>query len=346
MAEGQAAPAAGEGKSELMSMLLEEVGGKPFIQEESPKPDSEEIIDTTDENEEPEAEAEESEDSGEEENAKESDEEAEDETEEKDEAPTQDKIQKRIDKLTAQKKAAAEEAASVKAQYEEAQKRLAELESQVNESARPVLQASAENPLADVDTPEALDAKIKSAQEVRRWALKNTDGAEVKKPDGSTVWLDADAVKDYLLRADDILTIHAPARKEWLAQRAPAVEAAKSIFPDLFKKGTPMHSAYQATVKQAPELLKLPQHEYWIGLALYGEQALMAKQQAEAAKAKAAKKVSSAKSESKTPTPANPVSSAKTSTKGTVRRDVRDRVMSGSAGLDDLEAFMSDRLFS
>lgn len=327
-----------------MSMLLEEVGGKPFVPEPQEKPSSEEIIDSTDETEEPEAQAEDSSEDVEEE-AK--DEESEDEDETKDEeSPSQEKIQKRINKLTAQKKAAAEEAASVKAQYEEAQKRLAELESQVNESARPVLQASAENPLADVDTPEALDAKIKSAQEVRRWALRNTDGAEVKKPDGSTVYLDSDAVKDYLLKADDVLTIHAPARKEWLAQRQPAVEAARNIFPDLFKKGSDMHAAYQATVKQAPELLKLPQHEYWIGLALYGEQQLMANQKAQAAKANAAKKVSSAKSESKTPTPANPVSSAKSSTKGTVRRDVRDRVMSGSAGLDDLEAFMSDKLFS
>ena len=347
MAEGSAAPAAGEGSSDdFMALVLEEVGGKPVAAEEEQKPASEEIIDKEDETEEPAEKSEDSEDV--EEEAEESDEEkSEDEDEEadKDEAPTQDKIQKRIDKLTAQKKAAAEEAASVKAQYEEAQKRLAELESQVNESARPVLQASAENPLADVDTPEALEAKIKSAQEVRRWALKNTDGATVRKPDGSEVYLDADQVKDYLLKADDVLTIHGPARKEWLAQRAPAVEAAKNIFPDIFKKGTPLHTAYQATVKQAPELLKIPQHEYWIGLALYGEQQLMAKQQAEAAKAKAAKKVSSAKSESKTPTPASPVSTAKTSTKGTVRKDVRDRVMSGAAGLDDLEAFVSDRLF-
>lgn len=341
MAEGQAAPAAGEGNSELMSMLLEEVGGKPFVPEEQERPSSEEIIDSTDETEEAEAQAEDSSEDVEEE-AK--DEESEDETKDE-EAPTQDKIQRRIDKLTAQKKEALEKAQSLETEAEQAKQRLAELEAQLNESARPVLSPTADNPLADVDTPEALDAKIKSAQEVRRWALKNTDGATVKKPDGSEVYLDADQVKEYLIKADDVLTIHAPARKEWLAQRAPAVETARNVFPDIFKKGTPMHTAYQATVKQAPELLKLPQHEYWIGLALYGEQQLMAKQQAEAAKAKAAKKVSSAKSESKTPTPANPVSSAKTSTKGTVRRDVQDRVMSGAAGLDDLEAFMSDRLF-
>lgn len=339
MAEETAAPAAGEG-SELMSMLLEEVGGKPFVPEPQEAPSSEEIIDSSDETEEPEAQAEaSSEDVAEE--AK--DEESEDE---EPETAAPDKIQRRIDKLTAQKKEALEKAQSLESEATQAKTRLAELEAQLNESARPVLSPTVENPLADVDTAEALDAKIKSAQEVRRWALKNTDGATVKRPDGSEVYLDSDQVKDYLIKADDVLTIHAPQRQQWLSQRQPAIAAAKDVFPDIFKKGTDMHTAYMATVKQAPELLKLPQHEYWVGLALYGEQQLMANQKAQAAKATAAKKVSSAKSESKTPTPANPVSSAKSSTKGTVRRDVRDRVMSGSAGLDDLEAFMSDKLFS
>ena len=243
-------------------------------------------------------------------------EEKEDDEEDEDEAPSQEKVQKRIDKLTAKRKEAEEKAAALSTDYEQAKARLAELEAQVNESSRPVLQPTAENPLADVDTEDALDAKIKSAQEVRRWALRNTDGATVKKPDGSEVYLDADQIKDYLIKADDVLTLHAPARKQWLAQRAPAVEAAKSIFPDIFKKGTAMNQAFQATIKQAPELLKLPQAEYWVGLALYGEQQLMSRQQADAAKAKAADKVSSKKSEAKSvPTPASPVSSQKSATK-------------------------------
>lgn len=345
MADGKAAADAA-GSDDIISMALDELRGGPTpVVEEPEKEESEESeVLSQDETTEPEAE-EKSEEAGEDVEEKESDDsDGEDEPEgEADEKASPDKVQKRIDKLTAQKKAAAEEAATVKAQYEEAQKRLAELESQVNEAARPVLQASADNPLADVDTPEALDAKIKSAQEVRRWALRNTDGAEVKKPDGSTVYLDADQIKDYLIKADDVLTIHAPARQQWLAQRQPAVEAAQNLFPDIFKKGTPMQKAFEVTVKQAPELLKLPQVEYWVGLALYGEQQLMAAQKAQQAKTKAAEKVSSAK---KTPTPVKPVSSPKTSTKGTVSKDVRNRVLSGAGGISDLEAYMSEALFS
>jgi hypothetical protein len=342
MAEENAAPAAGD---DIISMALEELAGQPAQPEDVEQPEAAEDLSQTETEEESEEKSEDASEDVKDEKSEDTEESEEKDDEESDEAPTQDKIQKRIDKLTAQKKAAAEEAATVKAQYEDAQKRLAELEAQVNEAARPVLQPTAENPLADVDTPEALDAKIKSAQEVRRWALRNTDGATVKRPDGTEVYLDSDQVKDYLLKADDVLTVHAPARQQWLAQRQPAVEAAKSVFPDIFKKGSPMHQAYQATIKQAPELLKLPQNEYWVGLALYGEQQLMQKQAADQAKAKAAKKVS-ASGTSKTPTPVKPVSTPKSSTKGAVNTATRNRVLSGAGGISDLEAYMSEALFS
>ena len=253
-----------------------------------------------------------------------------------------EKVQRRIDKLTAARKSAEEKATALAAEAEEAKAKVAEYEAQLNEAARPVLSPTADNPLADVDTQEALDAKIKSAQEVRRWALRNTDGATVKRPDGTEVYVDSDEVKNYLIKADDVLTLHAPARQNWLAQRQPALEAAKSLFPDIFKKGTPMHQAFTATVKQAPELLKLPQAEYWVALALLGEQTLMAKQGAADAKAKAAKKVSSSKEIAKTPTPANPVSATKSSTSSKSAKGAM-RALTGDS-MDDIESFVSAAL--
>ena len=270
----------------------------------------------------------------------EADEEQDADEESEDDVP-REKIQRRIDKLTAARKSAEEKATALAAETAEAKAKVAEYEAQLNEAARPVLSPTADNPLADVDTQDALDAKIKSAQEVRRWALRNTDGAEVKKPDGSTVWVDSDQVKDYLLKADDVISIHGPARQQWLAQRQPAVEAAKNLFPDIFRKGTPMHQAFTATVKQAPELLKLPQAEYWVGLALLGEQTLMAKQGAAEAKAKAAKKVSSSKEIAKTPTPAQPVSATKSSTSNKGQKALR--ALRGDS-MDDIESFVASAL--
>jgi hypothetical protein len=343
MAEGKVA--SDDAGIDVVSLAIQELsGGMPEqkLEEVKSADNAEDLLqDETNEEETEENTEETSEEDSTEESGEES-EDSEDSEDEEGEAPSPDNVQKRINKLTAQKKAAAEEAATVKSQYEEAQKRLAELESQVNEASRPILQPSAENPLADVDTAEALDAKIKSAQEVRRWALRNTDGATVRKPDGSEVYVDADEVKNYLIRADDVLTVHAPARREWLSQRQPAVEAAKNLFPDLFTKGSALNQAFQATVKQAPELLKLPQVEYWVGLALYGEQQLMAKQAASNAKAAASKKVSSNKI-AKTPTPANPISAPKTSTRG-ASKVTRDRALA-SGRLDDVADYMSEALF-
>ena len=339
MAEGKVA--SNDADVDVVSLAIQELsGGMPEQKLEEVK-SADEAEDLLQDETEQEASSE-SEDVSED-NEEATEESSEDSEDEESEAPSPDNVQKRINKLTAQKKAAADEAASVKSQYEEAQKRLAELESQVNEASRPILQPTAENPLADVDTAEALDAKIKSAQEVRRWALRNTDGATVRKPDGSEVYVDSDEVKNYLIRADDVLTVHGPARREWIAQRQPAVEAAKNLFPDLFKKGSALNQAYTATVKQAPELLKLPQVEYWVGLALYGEQQLAAKQAASNAKAAASKKVSSNKI-ARTPTPANPISSPKTSTKGAASKAAKDRVMSGR--IDDLADYVSEALFN
>lgn len=340
MEEGKAVDqAAGEG-SDILAEALGNLGmnpeppkaEKPSEEEESDLSQTEETPDTEEQSAEPAEDVSETEE--------EKAEEAEDE-DEGDDAVPREKIQRRIDKLTAARKSAEEKAAALAAEAEEAKRKVSEYEAQLNEAARPVLSPTADNPLADVDTEEALEAKIKSAQEVRRWALKNTDGATVRKPDGSEVYLDADQVKDYLLKADDVLTIHGPARKQWLAQRAPAVEAAKNIFPDIFVKGTPMQKAFEATVKQAPELLKVPQVEYWVGLALYGEQQLMAKQQAEAAKAKAAKKVSSSKEIARTPTPAQPVSAAKSSTSNKGTKALR--ALRGDS-MSDIESFVANAL--
>jgi hypothetical protein len=268
-------------------------------------------------------------------------EEAEEEQDEEAEDVPREKVQRRIDKLTAARKSAEEKATALAAEAEEAKAKVAEYEAQLNEAARPVLSPTADNPLADVDTQDALDAKIKSAQEVRRWALRNTDGATVKRPDGTEVYLDSDQVKDYLLKSDDVISIHGPARQQWLAQRQPALEAAKSLFPDIFQKGTQMHQAFTATVKQAPELLRLPQAEYWVALALLGEQTLMAKQGAQAAKAKAAQKVSSSKEIAKTPTPANPVSATKSST--STKGNKALRALTGDS-MDDIESFVANAL--
>jgi hypothetical protein len=336
------------GADDVVSMALAELGVKRQPEEAKDESADKTISDNTDTTEEPE---EKSEDSAEEVDTEEepateadSDEEPEDSEDAAAEEPageevTKDKVQRRIDKLVAKQRESEEKAQAASAELEQLRTAKADLEAQLNQTSRPVLTPTADNPLADVDSDEALQQRIQNAQAVRRWALQNTDGTTIKQPDGSEKFIEAAEVKDYLVKADDILTIHVPARKEWLAQREPAVQAAKSMFPDIFKEGSALNQAYKATIKQAPDLLKIPQHEYWIGLALYGEQALMAKQQTEAAKDKAKKTVSAKKE--KTVTPVQPVSAPRSATKGSSTA-AKNRFFKSSGSMSDIEDLVGE----
>ena len=335
------------GADDVVSMALAELGVKRQPEEAKEESADKTISDNTDTTEEPEEKSEDSaEDVDKEEPATEADpaeepEESEDAAAEEPagEEVTKDKVQRRIDKLVAKQREAEEKAQAATSELEQLKTAKADLEAQLNQTSRPVLSPTADNPLADVDSGEALQQRIQNAQAVRRWALQNTDGATIKQPDGSEKYIEPAEVKDYLVKADDILTIHVPARKEWLAQREPAVQAAKSMFPDIFKEGSALNQAYKATIKQAPDLLKIPQHEYWIGLALYGEQALMAKQQTEAAKDKAKKTVSAKKE--KPPTPAQPVSAPRSATKGSPTA-AKSRFFKSSGSMTDIEDLVGE----
>ena len=335
------------GADDVVSMALAELGVKRPTEEPKEESADKTISDNADTAEEPEEKSEDSaEDVDKEEPATEADldEEPEDSEDTAAEEPageevTKDKVQRRIDKLVAKQREAEEKAQAATSELEQLRTAKADLEAQLNQTSRPVLSPTADNPLADVDSDEALQQRIQNAQAVRRWALQNTDGATIKQPDGSEKYIEPAEVKDYLVKADDILTIHVPARKEWLAQREPAVQAAKSVFPDLFKEGSQLNQAYKATIKQAPDLLKIPQHEYWVGLALYGEQALMQKQQAEAAKDKAKKSVSAKKE--KTVTPVQPVSAPRSATKGSSTA-AKSRFFKSSGSMSDIEDLVGE----
>jgi hypothetical protein len=336
------------GADDVVSMALAELGVKRQPEEAKDESADKTISDNTDTTEEPEEKSEDSaeEVDTEEEPATEADsaeepEESEDAAAEEPvgEEVAKDKVQRRIDKLVAKQRESEEKAQAASAELEQLRTAKADLEAQLNQTSRPVLTPTADNPLADVDSDEALQQRIQNAQAVRRWALQNTDGTTIKQPDGTEKFIEAAEVKDYLVKADDILTIHVPARKEWLAQREPAVQAAKSMFPDIFKEGSALNQAYKATIKQAPDLLKIPQHEYWIGLALYGEQALMAKQQTEAAKDKAKKTVSAKKE--KTVTPVQPVSAPRSATKGSSTA-AKNRFFKSSGSMTDIENLVGE----
>lgn len=336
-----------QASDDVISMALADLGQAV---EKAPELKAETIIDKVDDEEKEESEKpdESAEDQAKEdaEEPKEDDAEETEEAEKEEDEPvvSKDVFQKRVDKLTAQKKAAEEKASETAKRLEELEKAKAEVEAKLNESARPVLAPAPDSPLADVGTEEELEARIQSAHQVRRWALQNSDGATIKAADGTEKFIEASEVRQYLINADDLLTIHAPARREWLKEYSAAHSPVEQNFPDLFKAGTPANKGYTDYLKKRPNFAREPDRDYVYAMALLGEMKWREMQEATAAKEKAVKKVSSAKSESqKAPTPAKPVSAPKVTKGG---NNAAKRVLEGRATMEDIEAFVAEGLLS
>jgi hypothetical protein len=199
-----------------------------------------------------------------------------------------------------------------------------------------------------MDSLAELDAKVSAAKKVRSWALQNPDGATVTNPDGTERYVDRSEIAKFVAQTDALLTDHAPARKEYLAQREVILPEAKAAYPDLFKVGSAEHKVLIDTLKQVPALKRLPGYEMVIGDALLGMKYRMEAHQSSQSKAAAASKGPDAKSAPpasqsngrKVIAPAIPKPSASrppaASTKGKSGR--LDRVI-GSGSIDDLAAY-------
>lgn len=268
------------------------------VEETPPEPSTEEAdpnaeIDPSQEN------TEETEDSEPAEEAEpESEEKSDDDAEEEAPAPTQDKLLKRIDKITAKRREAEERA-------EQLETEISDLRAKFDAAPPITLAPTPADPLADVESPEALEERISIAKKVRKWALENLEGGTVTNAQGEEVYHEPAQVRQYLANADEMLTEHAPKRREWLTQRQAVLPEARTAYPALFQAGSPEQAMYRETLKAYPALKNMPNLEMVIGDAIEGQKLRFARQQA-AQKAASAPKSSAApvKSAPSTPSPA------------------------------------------
>jgi hypothetical protein len=213
------------------------------------------------------------------------------------------------------------------------------LKAEVEKRSAIKLEPTAEDPLADMDSNEDLDAKVSAAKKVRAWALQNPDGATVTNPDGTERYVDRAEIARYIAQTDSLLTDHAPARREYLRQRESILPEAKSTYPELFKTGSAEHKVLVDTLKQVPALKRLPGYEMVIGDAMLGMSVRLERAKQAESKGSDAKK-SAPPATRKVIAPAIPKSSASrppaASTKGKSNRF--DRVVTGGS-VDDLAAY-------
>ena len=179
-------------------------------------------------------------------------------------------VQKRIDQLTAKRKAAEEQVASLTAEN-------AALKAKETNLA-PVLPTPA-SPLADIETHQALGAKLTLAQQAKTWAIENLEGGEVDMGEGKTQYLDGANVRKLLAKAEELLTVHGPRQARFITDKGQFDAEAKRDYPALFKAGTPEQQEYHTWLSVFPECRKYPDIALIVGDAITGRTMRLAKRQ-------------------------------------------------------------------
>jgi hypothetical protein len=149
--------------------------------------------------------------------------------------------QKRFDKAMQKKHAKFKEAADQVANLQ------AELEAARATPPAPAA-PTAENPLADVETEAALDARLTQARNLRRWAMTHPNGGTIK--DGANdVEITAEKSAELLADATDLLEEHGPKRREYLRQSQALEAAAVQDYPWLKNKTSAGTQAVEAMMR-------------------------------------------------------------------------------------------------
>lgn len=267
----------------------------------------------------------------------ESEEDKDDAEPEEEKNPVPEKLLKRIDKITAKRREAEERAETLESEVSELR---AKLDATVPIQVTP----TASDPLADVETPEQLEDRVATAKKIRAWAIKNLEGGTVQNAAGEDVYYEPSQVREYLATADELLTEHAPKRKEWISHRSMVLNEAKAVYPALFKAGTQEHESLLATIKAHPYLKNLPQLEMIVGDAMEGMKLRFAR--AEAAQKKAASSKTESKSPVKASNPPSPAKGARVPAQDIANREGAKNLFSRGSSLktDDIAAFLEGAL--
>ena len=172
-------------------------------------------------------------------------------------------VQKRIDKLTAQRKTAEERAQALESE-------LSELKSKYQ--APPPIQPTAADPLADIESKIALETKVKHIQEAKDWCLRHRNGGEVSDGKGGKIWLDEATVTETYANAERMLSVEAPKKAKFLSDKEIYDAEARREYPALFKKGTEPQKIYDQWCTVFPEARRYADLALIVGDALVGQQ--------------------------------------------------------------------------
>lgn len=198
-----------------------------------------------------------------------------------------EKIQKRFDKLAAEKKAALDELTALKAQVAQLQ--------QPNQQQPVPVPVDPNDPTSGVfdqaglakiaqDAQAALEFVTRHAPKAVR-AMANDESAIEIEDGGKVYTFTIEQFQGIQRNALATLQQRVPQRAAWLQQRAAFQQQAQAKFPEFFDRAKPEHQQFEAVKRSFPQLASMPNSELLVGYALKGLKAEAA--EAEAAKTKA-----------------------------------------------------------
>lgn len=190
-------------------------------------------------------------------------------TTEESEQPEPEGIQKRINKLTAQKKEAQEALEAVRKEAEALKAKLTELETkQPEQQIQPV---SADSPFSDVwDASKLVDERAK-ARNLKRWCEDHAEGAVVGDKEYS-----AEDVRAIKRRVEDAIEDHIPQREAFLREFQQIKPIAEQIYPFWKDSQSIQYAEAQQVLRMFPAMGNTPAYQVAIGDYLAGKRARLA----------------------------------------------------------------------
>lgn len=174
-------------------------------------------------------------------------------------------VQKRINKLVAQKKEAAAKAEALERELADAQRKLEELQ-----QAPPVAPVALDNPFSDVWDEAKLSDEWRKARDLKRWCEDNADGCEVNGKEYSS-----DDIKAIRRKVEDALDVHIPTRHQFLNTYKQVKPVAEASYPWWRDRSNPTYSEAQQVLRQMPQLASYPDYQIAIGDFLEGRKMRM-----------------------------------------------------------------------
>lgn len=200
-------------------------------------------------------------------------EEEEEEPGEEPKAETPEWFQKRVGKLTRQRRKAEDRADAAEERATKAEKALAE----IDEKPPVVFQASPADPLAEVTDFAGLEKAKVDAKALRDFCRANLNGYVAFEGTDKEKFVQAGEVASTLSYAEDILSEHVPKKQEHLKAQPGFTAQAKQLLPQMFQRGTVEHNAYQQTLRDNPWLANDPQRDLKAAVQIIGWQAVLAR---------------------------------------------------------------------